>query len=62
MTWRGEVPIALEMHKCLRAYLFDYEKALSYFSNCHTNKEESKDALIILARIKELLDERQIKA
>ncbi len=61
MTWRAEVPIALEMHKCLRKYLFDYEKALFYFGNYHINKEEVKDALIILARIKELLYERQIK-
>ncbi len=61
MTWRDEVPVALEMHKCLRKYLFNYEKAGYYFSNCHQNIEESKDALIILARIKELFDERQIK-
>lgn len=61
MTWRAGVPIALEMHKCLRKYLLNYEKAVYYFRNCHQNQEETKDALIILARIRELFDERQIK-
>lgn len=61
MTWRAEVPIAIEMHKCLRKYLFNYEKAVSYFSNLHQNKEESKEALIILSRIKDLFNEQQIE-
>jgi hypothetical protein len=60
MTWRGEIPVAIEMHKCLRKYLFDYEMATYYFNNFHENKEESRDAFIILSRIKETIEEEKI--
>jgi len=57
LTQINGIPIAVEMHKCRRPYLFNYNRCFEYFSNEHRNAQETKDALCILLRMKELFIE-----
>jgi hypothetical protein len=62
MTQRNGLPIAIEMHKCLRPYLFNYERCRRYFTVEHPCADESSTALLLLGRIGELLGFAQQQA
>ncbi len=54
LTKSNGTPVAIEMHKCLRPYLFDFNRCKLYFENEHKNREEASQALLILERINEI--------
>ena len=54
ITWRNNLPVALEVHKCQRDYLFNYDKCLEYFKEKHPDTEQRENGLRILERINEL--------
>ena len=51
------IPVAIEIHKCHRTYLFDYNRCCEYFANEHKNTVEVAEAFNILKRINELDNE-----
>lgn len=56
IAWKDDTPIALEVHKCQREYLFNYERCREYFLRSERNHEEKSKAIQILDRIEELYD------
>ena len=55
ITWNEDIPVSLEVHKCRRDYLFNYDNCLRYIEGLPNDKEHKKDALAIIYRIAELL-------
>lgn len=54
ITWRNQEPVALELHKCQRSYLFDYDQCLRYFTQMTDDDSNKTMGLTILKRIKTL--------
>jgi len=54
LTQNDGMPIAVEMHKCRRPYLFNYRRCVDYFKHEHQDKNEVDEAMNILHRIYEI--------
>ncbi|MBI9011396.1 MAG: hypothetical protein JEZ08_04140 [Clostridiales bacterium] len=54
ITWRKDIPIALEVHKCQRDYLFDYKRCFEYFNGLSITDDRRNKGLDLLNRIQEL--------
>lgn len=55
ITWNNNIPISVEVHKCRRDYLFNFNNCFNYINSLPQDKELKKEALTILNRIEELL-------
>jgi len=51
ITWRNNLPVALEVHKCQRDYLFNYDKCMEYFKEKYPNTEQKENGIKILERM-----------
>lgn len=58
ITWRENQPVALEVHKCQRAYLFDRKKCRAYIVQMTINKDKALD---LIDRIDALWDGRVVE-
>jgi len=54
IAWRNQQPVALEVHKSQRGYLFCPEICYHYFDKVHQNQDEKEIAMKILKRIEQL--------
>ena len=59
ITWRNSLPVALEVHKCQRNYLFDFDRCYHYFSELEKDQDKRKIAFALLDRISELCTKRE---
>lgn len=54
ITWREhDIPVSVEVHKCRRDYLFNFNKCEDFFRSLDDDKM-NKDALVIIDRIRQL--------
>lgn len=56
IAWNdNDTPIALEVHKCRREYLFNFTKCKEYFNNLNADNPKREEGIYILNRIGQLL-------
>lgn len=59
ITWKDHLPVALEVHKCQRSYLFDRVTCREYITNKMVINRDK--ALYLIDRIDELWDKRVVE-